>query len=130
MSGPGQAAMILQRAISRLSHLLCLRMGLPKVMTEARDQGACHYISFTLKHKFIPHLQTIQLIKLYSEDEACVISDYHHPGRGTAHTDSLFVITVIWRQIFCCITSVSWEHFYTSSKIAINNIDRVASYLS
>ena len=61
--------MILLRAISRLSHLLCLREGLPQVMTGARDQGVCHYNTLSLKHKFIPHLQSIQLIKLDAQEE-------------------------------------------------------------
>lgn len=39
-------------------------------MTGARDQGACHYNTLTLKHKFIPHRQSIQLIKLGAQEEA------------------------------------------------------------
>lgn len=39
-------------------------------MTGARDQGACHYNTLTLKHKFIPHQQSIQLIKLGAQEEA------------------------------------------------------------
>lgn len=62
--------MILLRAISRLSHLLCLRKGLPQVMTGARDQGVCHYNTLTLKHKFISHPQSLQLIKLDAKEEA------------------------------------------------------------
>lgn len=62
--------MILLRAISRLSHLLCLREGLPQVMTGARDQGTCHYHTLTLKYKFIPQPQSILLIKLDAQEEA------------------------------------------------------------
>lgn len=39
-------------------------------MTRARDQGGCHYNTLTLKHKFIPQLQSIQLIKLDALEEA------------------------------------------------------------
>lgn len=39
-------------------------------MTRARDQEGCRYNTLTLKHKFIPQLQSIQLIKLDALEEA------------------------------------------------------------
>lgn len=39
-------------------------------MTGARDQGECHYNILSLKHKFIPHPQYIQLIKANAQEEA------------------------------------------------------------
>ncbi len=45
-------------------------------MTGARDQGVCHYNTLTLKHKFISHPQSLQLIKLDAKEEAWLQQSY------------------------------------------------------